>query len=112
MKVIIKINSEYKLNCSIVDKEGNERIIQDDINPCLIFNLNTIDFIKQWIEKPEEFKTYTVEYQNKSYELLPEVLFAIIIYDYKKKIEKEYIIENTEIQIPNNNSKIMGRIKI
>ena len=58
------------------------------------------------------FPLYNVEFQNKSYQLLPEVLFAIVINEIKRKIEREFIIENTVIELPRDNSQLIQRIKI
>ena len=108
MKVTFKIiiTQEYKLNISIIDELHHETIIQENNKP------NSIDFMKHWIENPDDFKTYPIHYQNKQYELLPEVFFAIIINEFKNKVEKEYIITNTEIQIPSKNSKTLQRINV
>ena len=118
MKVNLKIqiNENYHLQCSILNKKGKEIIIklsnssQKEYIPCITFNTNTIDickhseisinFIKQWFDNPNDYTMYTVVFQNKTYQLLPEVLFAIIINEFKKVVEKEFIIQNTQIQIP------------
>ena len=126
MEVIFKIiiTKEYKLICSIVDKENKIIIIQEEVIPCIKFNYNTIDFcencedentiyfFKNWFEKPDDYSTYSIEYQNKTFDLLPEVLFSLIVNEFKKKIEKDYIIENTFIELPIDNSKLLQRIKI
>ena len=125
MKVIFKIiiTKEFKLTCSYKNKtNGNFTSVVSDVIPSILFNVNTIDicvekeqaihFLQQWFENPADYFTYSIHFQNKSYELLPEVLFAIIIYDYKKKVERNYIIETAEIQIPMNIPKIIQRIKI
>ena len=121
IKFKIKITEEYNLNISIINQQEIELFIEDVI-PCISFNENTIKiceeykqaihFIQKWFENPEEYVTYPILFQNKNFDLLPEVLFAIIINDFKKKIEKEYIIENTEIELPTDNSTILQRIKI
>ena len=120
MNVTIKITitKEYKLIIQIDSKETKE----EEINPCISFNGNfieigrenekTIHFIKEWIENPEEYKMYSVLFQGKEYSLLAEELFAIIISEYKKRLEKEYIIENTILEIPTDNKKALQRIKI
>ena len=43
---------------------------------------------------------------------MPEVIFALIIYDIKKLIERNYIIENTIVELPTENKQILQRIKI
>ena len=116
MEVIFKItiSKEYKLQLSTINSEGTETSITE-ITPCITFDQNTISisdqneksihFLKHWIDHPDDFSTYTVKFQNKSYSLLPEVFFAIIIYDYKKKIEKQFIIKNTILELQINNNK-------
>ena len=124
MKVDFKIiiSKEYKLKITILNEEGEETIIVEEVTPCIRFNTHTIDiceegegaisFMKNWIENPEEYSTYSIQYQNKQFNLLPEVLFAIIINEFKKKVERKIIIKATEIQIPADNEKILKRIKI
>ena len=103
MNVTVKIiiTNEYKLLIQ-TDSKYEEVVI-----PCISFNgnfisigeqnENSIQFVKEWIENPEEYKIYTVLFQGKEYQLLPEVLFALIINEYKQRIEREYIIDNTII---------------
>ena len=115
LKIII--TKDYKLLIQIDSKYTKE-----EINLCICFNSNFIEigkenensihFIQEWLTNPEEYKIYSVQYQRKDYELLPEVFFAIIINEFKQKIEKEYIIENTVIEIPTENKKVLQRIKI
>ena len=123
MKIIFKINitEEYKLMYSLISQENQEIIQQEEIIPCILFNRNTIQlfqessktihFIQKWIENPENFNTYSIEFQNKSYNLLPEVLFSIVVNEIKKKVEKDYIITQTEIYLPSDNSEALQRIK-
>ena len=96
----IKINQEYKLKCFINEEEQEEFITPNilfDMNEILINQQNdkAIDFIKEWIEQPNEFKEYKINYQNKEYSVIAEVLFALIIKEYKNKIEKQFIIDET-----------------
>ena len=117
MKIVLKIQitQNYKLKLLFNDKE-------EEYTPCILFNKNTISickeeenkeiyFMKEWIENSDDFKVYSVEFQNKTYELLPEVFFAIIINELKYYIEREFIIEKTIIEIPTANSKSLQRIQ-
>ena len=61
---------------------------------------NTIKFIYDLIENPAEFIFYQIHFQNKEYLIIAEVVFTIIINEFKQQIEKNFIIENTHIQIP------------
>ena len=114
--LLININNENKLKCQIF--VGNERIErnvkmfkeQEEYLPMTItFEMNeiiigeqretTIDFVQDWFNNPEEFKEYQINYQNKEYKVIAEVLFSLLILQYKEKIEKLYIIDDTTIQI-------------
>ena len=123
MKVIFKITitKEYKLQLTIRYQEGKERIIVET-TPSITFNRNSIDiceekentlhFFKNWLQQPDDYSTYLIEFQNKTYNLLPEVFFSLIINEFRKKVEKEFIIENTEIQIEIGNLRVMERIRV
>ena len=76
IKFQIKITKDFKLQYSIINKENKETILTKEINPTIKFNRNTIDistedqnsihFIQKWIENPEDFNTYSIEFQNKT----------------------------------------------
>ena len=124
----ILITKEYLLQCSIIDLEKNETIIKltqihsesNFYTPSIHFENNfikvcevndkSIHFMKQWVENPGELIVHTIQFQNKEYQILHEVLFGIIINEFKQIIEKEYIIENTVIDIPSNNCILSERI--
>ena len=116
----ISITKEYKVVYSVVSKR--KILLQSEVTPCITFNSNTIEvseehpntihFIQNWIENPNDYRTYKIMYQGKEYELLPEVLFAIVVNEFKKKVEREYIIARTKIQLPSDNSKALQRVKI
>ena len=114
----ITITKEYKLLIEIDSK------YKEEINPCISFNGNfisignenendkTIHFMQEWIENPEEYRLYSIHYFNKEYQVVAEVLFAIIMKDFKERIEKEFIIEEVFVEIPSNNHQLAERIKI
>ena len=129
MKVTLKIRitKQYKLQIKIVYSKIKEKFVSlsednEEIDPCICFNGNfitigkendkTIHFIKQWIENPNEFPLYSVMFQGKEYQLLAEVLFAIIINEFKQRIEREYIFQKTIVEIPSKIKTIKQRIKI
>ena len=119
-KIIITKN--YELQYSIVYPGNQEVLLQEKIIPSIRFNKNIIDFfvedesaihfMKNWFEIPDDYSTHEIMYQGKEYHLLPEVLFSLVINEIKKKIERQYIIEKTEIQLPVDNNTIKQRIKI
>ena len=90
----IQINNEeiYPLN---IEFNNNEIIVcQNEINE------NTITgFVEELFKEPTQYNKYTINYQNKEYQVLPETLLALIIYEFKKKIDKEGIINKVEINI-------------
>ena len=53
-----------------------------------------------------------IQFQEKEFELLPEVIFALIISQFKTMIEKEFIIDETFVEIPSNDFKIFERMKV
>ena len=64
-------------------------------------NVNVIHFMNDWVSNPDEYRLYEIHYQEKEYKMISEVLFALIIKGFKEQIEKEYIIKETNIEIPN-----------
>ena len=67
--------------------------------------------MKQWFEQPSQVILYSVEFQGKKYEIQEEVMFALIMNEFKKRIEKENIIEQTNVEIPSNDHHICERIR-
>ena len=136
MNIILKliITNKFTIQCKVIDSQNNEKLIQlndkqqEEYIPCISFSenkiticeeikSNSIHFVEEWFNHSEDYKLFTVQFQNKEYQLLPEVLFSLIINVFKQQIEREYIITNTLIQLPitNNNenyNKILQRIKI
>ena len=76
---------EYPLNIEFNNNEIN--VCQKEIND------NTITgFVEELFKEPTQYNKYTINYQNKEYQVLPETLLALIIYEFKKKIDKKGII--------------------
>ena len=127
LKIII--TNDYKLQVKYINSEYKETIIHLSKNnqsnvytPSITFNENlidiceetdsNIDFMKEWILNPEEYKLYSIKYQGKEYNILAEVLFALIISEFKQIVEKDNIIQNTLLQLPTNNEQLLQRVKI
>ena len=124
----INITEQYQLQCIITDEKETEHIIKlnnqnDNYLPITIaFDMNeiiigkettnSISFMKEWIDHPEIFKEYQIYYQNKEYTVIAELLFALIINEFKKKIEKDYIIDETVVYIPSHDNRLIQRMKI
>ena len=105
MKIKIQITQNYQLNLYQINQQEEQTPIEFSLN-------ESIDFIKNWLEKPEDYSLLNYQFQNTNYQVLPEVIFALIIYDIKKLIERNYIIENTIVELPTENKQILQRIKI
>ena len=132
MKVQFKIviTEDYHLKCSTINDQDIETSIQlpsdnrVEYVPNILFHINTIficpnevngneiNFMKEWIENPQEFHKHTIHFLNKEYQVISEVLFALVILDFKKVIQKDYIIEDTIVKIPSDSLIISERIKI
>ena len=125
----ITITEEYKLQVKVIDEQDKDHLIklndqqQEEYLPISIaFDMNeiivcqerddSIQFMKQWIENPNEYKEYSITYQNKEYTVISELLFALIINEFKKKIEKEFIIDETIVHVPSNDYRLINRIKV
>ena len=105
-EIPIKLNEEdqEEYPCSISFENDKILICQEN-------DLNSIKFINDIINNPEKFKEYSIQYQQQEYIVIAEVLLALIVNEFKKKIEKEYIIEETQIMIPTDNFRSIHRIK-
>ena len=126
----IVINKEYKIKCSYIDSQKNEIPIhltnknkdkKEDYLPISISfhdnkiilceeNTFNIHFINDLFDQPNDFKLYEINYQHKDYKVIAEVLFALIINEFKEQIEKEFIIENTIVELPVQNRFLNSRI--
>ena len=112
----IRINEQYQLQVSYIDSEKRETIIQlnnnkqDWYSPVISFRDNkitvcpedkedAIEFIEELVEESRRFKIYEIQYQDKDYFAIAEVLFALIINEFKQIVEKEYIITKTVVEI-------------
>ena len=113
MKCLFKIliTSEFKLRCSIITMDNVEVPIYvkepEDYSMNLEFKendielfaneetSNTISFIQTIFTSPFNFKNYTIQYQQNTYKLFGESLFAILINEFKTKISKGFIITET-----------------
>ena len=125
----ITITKDYKLICTIINIENQESSVYLDENnqteeyiPCISFHndrimicqeneQNSINFLEEFIENPEQFELYSFEFQGKEYKIIAEVLFALIINEFKQKIEREYIIDQTIVQFPSQHCQISERIR-
>ena len=117
----LTILKDYHIKCSIVNFFGLESSIQlqdnqdnqtnqnnqSSYDPCIVFTTNeyniceqqenTIHFMKEWIEHPDDYTKYEFTFQGKKFSVVAEILFALIIKQFKLQIENEWIIEKTII---------------
>ena len=118
-KFIVSIKSINSSEKEIIIKL-NKNNKQEEYNPSITFtdssfsicDENEINLLEELNHNPEEFKFYTIQFQHKQYSVLFEVLFAIIISEFKKSIEKEFIITKTIIEFEKENKIVKERIKI
>ena len=97
----LKINGkEYKAN---IQFDNNE------IRVCNETKENNEWFI-EFLNNAQDFKRYSIEYQDKKYEVLAETLLTIIIYKFKKEMKE--VINQFELIVDNDSDKeIIQRIK-
>ena len=103
----------YQLNLFInkneieFGKDFNVRITKDNQ-----FNMTYIsDFFKELLKNPTEMKEYQIVYHNKQYTLLVESILALIFNEFKKKIEKIGIIDETLVELPTENALCSLRVQ-
>ena len=122
--IFISINKDNKIKYII---KNDDNIIQEeteylpisisfDMNEIIIHEQrnDSINFINDFVNNPEEFKEYPISYQGKEYEVIAEVLLSLILHQYKNQIEKKYIIDETilNIETEEENKILINRIKV
>ena len=97
----LKINGkEYKAN---IQFDNNEITVCDETKE------NDVWFI-EFLDDPMDFKRYSIEYQEKKYEVLAETLLSIIVNNFKKEMKE--VINEFQLDIENDrDKKIAERIK-
>ena len=124
LKIII--TKEYRIKCCLLDLLNRETIIQLNgyqeeyyqMELCFDANKislsqngnNSIPFIQDLIENPNDFKVYNIVFQEKEYNIIGEVLFALLVNEFKKQIEKDFIIDKVIIELPRQNKIANSRI--
>ena len=115
----IEITDEYQMKCSLVDENSFEipieleesiqmyfPTLQLEMNRMIIgksnenHHGNSINYVEELINSPEEYKFYPISYQEREYQVILEVLLALIVDSFKEKVEKEYILRSTEVIFP------------
>ena len=127
LKIII--TNTFTIQCFLIDQENNQIPVylkeqKEEYIPSVSFdnntisvcptntNQNTIYFMKDWLEQPDKYIFYSFEFQNKEYSVVSEVFFALIMNEFKRIVEYNWIIDSVSIEIPTENEKIFERMKI
>ena len=125
----IYFSKKQKMKIFLVDEEGDSQILHlkkgiDEYIPCITFSMNkviigeekenAIHYMKDWIENPSEFKEYKISYKEKEYSVISEVLFALMINEIKKKVQRKVRLIQTRVYVPTSqrNSLLDDRMKI
>ena len=97
----LKINGkEYK---AYIQFDNNEIIVCDETK-------ENADWFIEFLDNAQDLKGYSIEYQEKKYEVLAETLLTLIIYKLKK--EMKGVINQFQLIIENDKDKeIAERIK-
>ena len=125
----IEITNEHQLKCSYLPQEENEEtnkiIIQltqnIDFYPITISfennkpiicqeRENNISFFNDLNQTSNEFKEYKINIRNKEYSFIAEILFGFIVKEFKKQIDKEWIIDETIVSVSNKDHRFAERI--
>ena len=103
-KIIFKIviSDQYKIQFSCIDFKNEETIIKLHKEDNQLYSTtisfenykisigeekeNYIHFIEDLIKNPQEFKQYQFSFQEKEYSLIAEILFALLIKEFKQQI--------------------------
>ena len=117
LKIII--SNQLQLKCVVIDKNNTESTIklnpkddQDEYSLTFTFENNNIDYIQHLIQSPEDYKLYTIQFDQQEYQVVAEVLFALILDDFIKSAKKQYILCRTFIELPNENKMFEERINV
>ena len=111
IQLIIIITQDYLIQCKYSPVEKKEILITLDTKINNIIDKEiSIECIKDLIINPHEFTTYKLKLFTKEFSVIAEVLLALIIDEYKEQIEKEFIIENTIVNLPISNTFLHSRI--
>ena len=71
-----------------------------------------VNYMKEFLQNPNEQKRYTIQtQQNESVEMLPEILFAHLINQLKKELQRKFIIKKFIIDIPSESYTVIKKLK-
>ena len=121
------ISQQNTIKCVIIKEDKTEELITLETNKeeypiqisCTTNEIvvcqkqeNTIDFMNDWIKESNLYKKYSFTFQGKQHEAIAEILFALVINEFKNKVTKKYIIDETLVEIPSNDYTLLRRMKI
>ena len=119
--VIQNISNEYQFQCFLINEENKEETQielnqneKQQENQSLTFTLenNNIKFFEDLINNTEEYKLYTIQLQKEEYQVVAEILLALILDDFIHKAKKDFIIEKTLVEFQNENKMLKERINV
>ena len=97
---VIDRQDEYFLSLAV---DGNKLIFCEEKE-----GNNAISFMQDWFKKSEENIKYPITYLGTEYSLSAPAIFGIIINEFKKKIDKKYIIDSVNVQFYIKKNKIVN----
>ena len=118
----IVISNELLLKCCIVDNQQNEILIQiieneNEYIPSVSYTEDSIEyckksdkmitFMKEWIEHPEIYTKYPLHFEGKQHEVVAEVLFGLIISEFKQIVEYHWNISHVLVTVPSNDIRFI-----
>ena len=126
-KLKLRITKEFKFQCSLLDSNNIETICQpiptiEQYIPCITFqndiilfcknHPNAIHFLKEWFQNPNEFRMYNFTYQGEEFSVIAEVLFALLVEEFKGKIQNNCFIYSTIVDVPKEYKSLLNRIYV
>ena len=115
----IKNNNNEEIKIKLHENQEEEILsISFDMNEIYVCskqkteNNEPIEFIQDWMNEPNNFKTYEFFFKGKYHSAISEVLFALIINEFKKKIEKDWIIDDVFVICPSTDHQFSKRVII
>ena len=124
LKLKIIISKELKLKCVLANDETSEVIRfkdnRDEYKPSISINGNKmlfcedehkpIYFMEDWYSETNQYRRYPLNYLGKEYSVSIPVLFALIVNEFKKKVEKKNIIScvHSQFYLRKNQTVING----
>ena len=98
----------YPLNIIFYDDTKKYRIFEREQAKENEIMINT--FMEDIIDNPTEIKKYIIQFNQKEFELESETIFLLVFFKFLSVIQKNYIINMIEIEIPTTNRMVYKRL--